>query len=183
MELRVYDASDSWSDFELLPFAVDIPHEDVVFETARAEIRSAEEPKLETAYDAILEAIREHGADLKARLYIMGHTDTVGSPADNQLLSQRRAAAIARWFTARGGIALPILAQGFGEARPLIKTADNTDEPRNRRAQYVLAAQAPVATDWTVVSTGTAAAAKAASSARSVRREHVAGEARLERGL
>jgi outer membrane protein OmpA-like peptidoglycan-associated protein len=154
MQLRVYDASDSWSDFELLPFSVEIPHEDVVFETARSEIRASEAPKLETAYDAILEAIREHGADLKARLYILGHTDTVGSPGDNQQLSQRRAAAIARWFMDRGGITLPILAQGFGETRLLVPTADNTDEARNRRAQYILAAQAPAATNWTVISQG-----------------------------
>jgi len=154
MELRVYDASESWSDFELLPFSVEIPHEDVVFETARAEIRASETPKLEAAHEAILEAIREHGADLKARLYILGHTDTVGSPTDNQQLSQRRAAAIARWFMDRGGIALPILAQGFGETRLLVPTADDTEEPRNRRAQYILAAQAPAMTNWSTVSQG-----------------------------
>jgi outer membrane protein OmpA-like peptidoglycan-associated protein len=154
MALRVYDASDSWSEFELVPFSIDIPHEDVVFETARAEIRPSEEPKLAAAYDAILEAIREHGQDLKARLYVLGHTDTVGSHADNLALSQRRAAAIARWFLARGGISLPILAQGFGETRLLVPTADSVDEPRNRRAQYILAAQSPAATDWTTISPG-----------------------------
>jgi outer membrane protein OmpA-like peptidoglycan-associated protein len=154
MELRVHDASDSWSDFELLPFSVEIPHEDVVFETAAHAIRESETPKLESAYDAILEAIAKHGQDLKARLYVLGHTDTVGSPADNQALSQRRAIAIARWFAERGGISLPILAEGFGEGRLLVKTPDNTDEAKNRRAQYILAAQAPVATDWTTVSTG-----------------------------
>jgi outer membrane protein OmpA-like peptidoglycan-associated protein len=154
MVLRVYDASDSWSEFELLPFSVEIPHEDVVFETARADIRASEAPKLEAAYEAILQAIREHGDDLKARLYVLGHTDSVGSPADNQQLSQRRAAAIAHWFKDRGGIALPILAQGFGEARLLVPTPDSTDEPRNRRAQYILAAQAPVETAWTTISAG-----------------------------
>jgi outer membrane protein OmpA-like peptidoglycan-associated protein len=154
MDLRVYDASESWADFELLPFSVEIPHEDVVFETGRAEIRASEQPKLEAAYDAILEAIREHGDDLKARLYILGHTDTVGSPGDNLRLSGQRAAAIARWFMDRGGIALPILSHGFGETRLLVPTADSTDEARNRRAQYILAAQAPAAVDWTTVHPG-----------------------------
>lgn len=154
MELRVHDASDSWSDFELLPFSVEIPHEDVVFETAAHAIRDSETPKLEAAYDAILEAIEQHGRDLKARLYVLGHTDSVGSPADNQALSQRRATAIARWFADRGGISLPILAQGFGESHLQVKTPDDTDEAKNRRAQYILAAQAPVATDWTTVSAG-----------------------------
>ena len=156
MVLRVADASDSWSDFELLPFSVEIPHEDVVFETAQHAIRSSETEKLETAYDAILEAIKEHGADLKARLYVLGHTDSVGSGPDNQQLSDRRAAEIARWFAARGGISLPILAHGFGETQLLVKTADNVDEAKNRRAQYILAAQAPAATQWTTVSAGKA---------------------------
>jgi outer membrane protein OmpA-like peptidoglycan-associated protein len=157
MQLRIRDASDSWSDFELLPFSVEIPHEDVIFETAQHAIRSSETPKLEAAYDAILEAIAAHGSDLKARLYVLGHTDTVGAPGDNQQLSDRRAVAIARWFADRGGISLPILARGFGEGQLLIKTADNVDEARNRRAQYILAAQAPVASAWTTVSAGKAA--------------------------
>ncbi len=154
MVLRVADASDSWSDFELLPFSVEIPHEDVVFETAQHAIRSSEAVKLEDAYEAILDAIKEHGADLKARLYVLGHTDSVGSAGDNQQLSDRRAAEIARWFAARGGISLPILAHGFGETQLLVKTADNVDEAKNRRAQYILAAQAPAATQWTTVSAG-----------------------------
>lgn len=154
MELRVYDASDSWSGFELLPFTVEIPHDDVVFESASFAIRDGEVPKLEQAYAAILDAINEHGSDLKARLYVLGHTDTVGSTGDNQQLSRQRAAAIAHWFAARGGISLPILAAGFGESQPLVKTADNVDEPRNRRAQYILAAQAPAATEWTVAAAG-----------------------------
>jgi outer membrane protein OmpA-like peptidoglycan-associated protein len=151
MELRVFDASDSWSGYELLPFTVEIPHEDVVFETAKWEIRKSEEPKLDAAHEAILEAIAEHGQDLKARLYVLGHTDTVGSPADNMLLSRRRAEAIAQYFHRRGGITVPVLAQGFGESKLLVKTPDNADEAKNRRAQYILAAQAPVATDWIAI--------------------------------
>jgi outer membrane protein OmpA-like peptidoglycan-associated protein len=157
MELRIYDASDSWSGHELVPFTVEIPHEDVVFETAKWDIRASELAKLDAAYTAILDAIREHGSDIKARLYVLGHTDSVGSAADNQLLSRRRASEIARYFQQRGGISLPILAQGFGESRLAVPTGDNVDEARNRRAQYILAAQAPLQTDWVTVSSGTGA--------------------------
>lgn len=157
MELRIYDASDSWSGHELVPFTVEIPHEDVVFETAKWDIRESELSKLDAAYTAILDAIREHGSDIKARLYVLGHTDSVGSAGDNQLLSRRRATEIARYFQQRGGISLPILAQGFGESRLAVPTADNVDEARNRRAQYILAAQAPLQTDWVTVSPGVTA--------------------------
>jgi outer membrane protein OmpA-like peptidoglycan-associated protein len=159
MVLRGYDASDSWSEYELLPFRVDIPHEDVVFMTAKWDIRDAEKPKLDEAHERILEAIRVHGADLKAKLYILGHTDTVGMPGDNLALSERRAEAIARYFRDKGGIALPILSRGFGESQLAVKTADSVDEARNRRAQYVLAAQAPASGGWNTVSAGSASPA------------------------
>jgi outer membrane protein OmpA-like peptidoglycan-associated protein len=151
MVLRVSDASDSWGEYEIVPWAVEIPHEDVVFASGSSEIPPAEAPKLDVAHQRILEAIREHGRDLAARLYVLGHTDTVGSPSDNQTLSQRRAIAIARYFRQRGGITLPIVARGFGESAPAVRTPDNTDEARNRRAQYILAAQPPAPGGWTPV--------------------------------
>ncbi len=154
IELRVFDVSDSWAGVELLPFRVEIPHVDVVFETAKWQIRPSERPKLDAAYELIIEAIREHGSELKARLYVLGHTDTVGSPEDNLVLSRNRAAAIAKYFQGKGGITLPILACGFGESMPAVETGDNVDEPRNRRAQYILAAAEPVSGQWTVVSRG-----------------------------
>lgn len=145
LTIRVFDTSDSWTEMEVVPFSVEIPHDDVVFETASDVIRSTEEPKLETAYQRILAAVREHGADLQAKLYVLGHTDTVGSPADNQRLSERRALSIARWFRRRGGIAIPVLARGVGETSLAVSTPDDTAEARNRRAQYIVAAQPPVA--------------------------------------
>lgn len=145
LTLRVFDTSDSWTEMEVVPFSVEIPHDDVVFETASDTIRPSEEPKLEAAYQRILAAVREHGADLQAKLYVLGHTDTVGSPADNQRLSERRALSIARWFRRRGGIAIPVLARGMGETSLAVSTPDDTAEARNRRAQYIVAAQPPIA--------------------------------------
>lgn len=145
LTLRVFDTSDSWTEMEVVPFSVEIPHDDVVFETASDVIRPTEEPKLESAYQRILAAVREHGADLQAKLYVLGHTDTVGSPADNQRLSERRALSIARWFRHRGGIAIPVLARGLGETSLAVSTPDDTPEARNRRAQYIVAAQPPIA--------------------------------------
>ena len=145
LTIRVFDTSESWTEMEVVPFSVEIPHEDVVFETASDVIRATEEPKLESAYQRILAAVREHGADLQAKLYVLGHTDTVGSPADNQRLSERRALSIARWFRRRGGLTIPVLARGLGETSLAVSTPDNTAEARNRRAQYIVAAQAPIA--------------------------------------
>jgi outer membrane protein OmpA-like peptidoglycan-associated protein len=150
IDLRVYDVSDSWVGYELVPFSVEIPHVDVVFASGSHEIPEDQRVHLDEAYGRIVAAIREHGAALTARLYILGHTDTVGTPEANLDLSRRRALSIARYFRARG-ITLPILARGFGESQLAVQTADSVDEARNRRAQYILAAEAPQAGGWTTV--------------------------------
>jgi outer membrane protein OmpA-like peptidoglycan-associated protein len=70
-------------------------------------------------------------------LFIAGHTDTVGSAGSNLKLSHERARSIASWFRKRG-VRLPISYEGFGETSLAVKTADNVDEIKNRRADYVL---------------------------------------------
>ena len=67
----------------------------------------------------------------------------MGAPAYNLALSQRRAQSIAAWFRKRG-LRLPVLYEGFGELAPLVGTPDQTDEPRNRRVDYILAVEDPV---------------------------------------
>jgi outer membrane protein OmpA-like peptidoglycan-associated protein len=127
----------------LYPWSVHIPHEEVTFATDSATIAAAESPKLEASYARIAEALAKHKNLGPIRLYIAGHTDTVGAPAYNLSLSQRRAQAIAAWFRKRG-LRLPVLYEGFGEFAPLVGTPDQTDEPRNRRVDYILAVEDPV---------------------------------------
>jgi outer membrane protein OmpA-like peptidoglycan-associated protein len=141
IEVRAYDAQGSWVGVELAPWFVPIPHEDVNFATGSADIQPSETPKLEAAYtklDEVLAKDREHGRMHPGiTLYIAGHTDTVGSASTNLKLSQDRARSIAAWFRKRG-VKLPIAFEGFGETSPEVKTADNVDEPKNRRVDYVL---------------------------------------------
>ena len=141
IEVHAYDAQGSWVGVELAPWFVPIPHEDVNFKTDSAEIDQPETPKLEAAYgklDEVLAKDQAHGRMHPGiTLYIAGHTDTVGSASHNLKLSQDRARSIAAWFRKRG-VKLPIAFEGFGETSPEVKTADNVDEPRNRRVDYVL---------------------------------------------
>lgn len=72
------------------------------------------------------------------RFRIEGHTDTVGSAALNQSLSDRRAASVRAYLTERFGVeAGRLVAVGLGETRLAVQTDDNVDEPRNRRVQIV----------------------------------------------
>ncbi|MGY6550818.1 MAG: OmpA family protein [Erythrobacter sp.] len=68
---------------------------------------------------------------------VYGFTDTTGSRALNQRLSEQRAQAVADYLIARGVARSRIETRGFGqqEAYLRIPTADNVNEPRNRRVE------------------------------------------------
>jgi len=139
--VRAYDAQGNWVGVEIAPWFVNIPHDDVNFKTDSAEIDAPEVPKVEAAFAKIEEALAKDSAAGRMHagitLYIAGHTDTVGSPTHNFKLSQDRARSIAAWFRKRG-VKIPISYEGFGETSLAVKTADNIDEVKNRRADYVL---------------------------------------------
>ena len=141
--LRAYDPAEFYNGVESVTF-VDIPHDDVVFESGKWDVRPSEEAKLLAPLDDIQKALKKVQGVLEVSLYIGGYTDTVGQPGDNLELSRKRAHSIAKWF-ADHGVKTAILAQGFGEGVPKVPTPDNTDEVRNRRASYVLATQPPPA--------------------------------------
>lgn len=144
IELRATDAFGFYAGVALSPWFVAIPHEDVIFKTDSAAIDPAEQPKLDAAFAKLGEILakdkdKEHHA---ITLFIAGHTDTVGKDSYNLKLSQARARAIATWFR-KSGVRIPIAYEGFGETCPAVKTADEVDEPRNRRADYILSDDEP----------------------------------------
>jgi len=63
---------------------------------------------------------------------LVGHTDTVGSPAANLKLSQRRSDAVQGGLVKAGVPANRITTKGVGENQLPVQTADNTKEARNR---------------------------------------------------
>ena len=144
MKLRVSASDGVASNVELIPWSVTIDHEDVNFATDSAVIEPSETAKLDASVAKIKDAIQRSERFMKMKLYVAGHTDTVGASPKNRKLSFDRALAIATYFKKRG-IAIPIVVAGFGEDVLKVKTGDNTDERRNRRADYVLgpAAGAP----------------------------------------
>ncbi|MDR3159626.1 MAG: OmpA family protein [Zoogloeaceae bacterium] len=70
---------------------------------------------------------------------IGGHTDSRGTDAYNQDLSERRAASVVRYLTGAGIAASRLAAKGYGESRPLIpETGDNeAARAQNRRVELV----------------------------------------------
>lgn len=143
IELKFTDVKDNWIGFQVIRFYMEVPHEEVNFATAKWDIAASEAPKLEEPLKLLKEAVAKYGKLMEVSLYVAGHTDTVGKPADNQLLSEKRARSIAQHFIQRGLTRIPIFVRGFGEGVPEVKTGDEVDEPKNRRAQYILSTFTP----------------------------------------
>jgi outer membrane protein OmpA-like peptidoglycan-associated protein len=66
---------------------------------------------------------------------VIGHTDTVGELLANDRLSAQRAETVKGFLVDIGIPAERIHTAGRGEREPLIRTADEVDEPRNRRVE------------------------------------------------
>lgn len=80
----------------------------------------------------ILVAVRERGS---VDISVVGHTDTRGSREYNTELSVRRANAVKDELVRQGVASQSIRTTSHGKENPLIPTADNVDEVRNRRVE------------------------------------------------
>ncbi|MFT5685181.1 MAG: outer membrane protein OmpA-like peptidoglycan-associated protein [Myxococcota bacterium] len=146
LEVRAQDTAGFWAAVELFPWFYDIPHEDVVFASGAAAIVPEYVGHLQAAMTEIESVQARYGEHAEINLYVGGFTDTVGSAATNRALSERRARAIAAWFR-DAGFSASVYYQGFGEDGLAVQTGDEVDEPANRRAAYIIAAQPPPITD------------------------------------
>ena len=85
---------------------------------------------------AELPALRQQAASWQAsEIMVIGHTDRVGSLAANDALSAKRAEAVRELLIGEGIPAEKLEVAGRGEREPLVPTADEVDEPRNRRVE------------------------------------------------
>jgi outer membrane protein OmpA-like peptidoglycan-associated protein len=89
-------------------------------------------PSFQATLDQIAQSLRNYPDSL---VDVYGHTDTVGSTASNQRLSEERARAVANYLINHGVASSRIRWQGFGETQLKVATGDNVNEPANRRVE------------------------------------------------
>ena len=80
------------------------------------------------------EIARRPGAEVQ----VTGHTDTVGSDADNDALSLKRAREILNLLATKGFDRSVMRAVGRGERELKVPTADNVSSPINRRVEVIV---------------------------------------------
>ena len=134
--------NNAWAGFTYSPWFVDIPHDDVVFQSGQWGIDPSEVGKLQDLLNEVSSLVEKYGAVVPVKLYIGGCTDTVGSRESNAVLSRNRARAIGQWLK-DSGLNIPIHFSGFGESWLAVDTADGVDNALNRRAVYMVGANPP----------------------------------------
>jgi outer membrane protein OmpA-like peptidoglycan-associated protein len=117
-------------DIPLTPIEINasIVLKNIFFDVNKAELK--QESMIEL--DRVIQLLKENPS---VKIEIGGHTDNVGKPADNLLLSNNRAKAVINYFLYKGIPADRISSKGFGETKPV---GDNTTEAgraKNRRTE------------------------------------------------
>ena len=102
--------------------------EGVTFETDRARLLPASLATL----DRVAQGLRDNP---EVRVVIEGHTDSTGSAAHNQALSEARASAVRDYFIDKGIAAHRLTKRGFGGTKPVASNATPEGRARNRRVE------------------------------------------------
>lgn len=69
---------------------------------------------------------------------VIGHTDSIGSDAYNQSLSERRASSVDNFLTGRGVLRDRIVSYGRGETAPIASNGTNFGRAENRRVELII---------------------------------------------
>jgi outer membrane protein OmpA-like peptidoglycan-associated protein len=106
----------------------------VLFQTGSAILKDEAKNEL----DFLSQWLKDHP---EARIEVRGHTDNVGSPEDNMVLSQDRAQSVVHELIKRGIDNSRLVARGYGETQPV--TDNDTVEGRalNRRTEFIIVNQ------------------------------------------
>jgi outer membrane protein OmpA-like peptidoglycan-associated protein len=80
------------------------------------------------------DATNRSGADM----VITGHTDSTGALVANDELSLKRAKVVLQLLVDKGAAASRVEAVGRGKRELLVPTADEVDEPKNRRVEIIV---------------------------------------------
>lgn len=114
---------------------------DVLFEFGKFNLRPEAREKLAKVSGIVL-------AYPSLKLEVEGHTDSIGSEAFNQTLSEKRADSVRTYLVSQGLQSDVIISRGYGKSRPVADNATNAGRQANRRVEIVVngeAIQAPTA--------------------------------------
>jgi outer membrane protein OmpA-like peptidoglycan-associated protein len=109
---------------------IDVSSE-VSFDFARAELKPAFIPTL----DKVAGLIQKYDRTV---VHVIGHTDSIGSDAYNQRLSEQRAERVVQYFSSRGIPWQRLSTEGRGEREPRASNDTEAGRQLNRRVEILI---------------------------------------------
>jgi outer membrane protein OmpA-like peptidoglycan-associated protein len=93
------------------------------------------QPQFQPVLDNVAQTLVQYNQTV---VEIAGHTDSVGTDAYNQGLSQRRANSVAAYLGGRGVMQQRMITVGAGESRPIASNDTESGRAQNRRVEITL---------------------------------------------
>jgi outer membrane protein OmpA-like peptidoglycan-associated protein len=100
----------------------------IFFDVAQYELKPASVVEL----DKVVQLLQENPT---VAIQIAGHTDNVGTTADNTKLSENRAKAVVTYLAGKGINAKRLSFKGFGAAQPVADNKSEAGRAQNRRTE------------------------------------------------
>jgi outer membrane protein OmpA-like peptidoglycan-associated protein len=104
---------------------------DVTFATGSADLNS----RFFEVLDSVAIVLQEYKSTL---VTVAGYTDSTGSAAKNQQLSERRASTVALYLQGRGVAKERLAASGYGDQHPVASNSTAEGRSKNRRVEITL---------------------------------------------
>ncbi len=89
-------------------------------------------PQFRATLDTVANSLKQYPDSL---IDVYGHTDSTGSDAYNQTLSENRARTVAGYLSTQGVAPARIRSQGYGETMPVADNATDEGRRKNRRVE------------------------------------------------
>lgn len=101
----------------------------VFYDSGKADLKQESQVEL----NKLVELLQ---ANPEKNIEIGGHTDDVGSDANNITLSQQRSEAVVNYLISKGINASRLTAKGYGESNPVASNANEEGRAKNRRTEF-----------------------------------------------
>ena len=93
---------------------------------------SAVQPQFQRTLDQVADTLSQYN---QTYIDVYGHTDSTGSDAYNQTLSEQRAGSVANYLESRGVQSARVGIRGYGETQPIASNETAAGQAANRRVE------------------------------------------------
>ena len=105
--------------------------EKLLFGFDQSDIQASQKPALE----ALSKQLQQYNLN---KIKVVGHTDNIGDPSYNQILSEKRASTVSQIFIETGFKTQNIQSMGRGASQPLVENSSEENRALNRRVNIII---------------------------------------------